>query len=104
MSTGLTVSKVSETEVSDHLAGDWVRLATGPTCSARSTGWVRWWWTTASQWYTSFLMGDDVSRGTDSSLPVVGTEVPIPFPTSLALPATAREVALFVALRAAACV
>lgn len=37
-------------------------------------------------------------------LTAVGIEVPTPFPSSLPLPATSRQVAQFVALRAAACV
>ena len=104
MASGLTLSKVSETEVSDHLAGDRVRFVTEPTCGARSTGRVQLVVDDGIAVVHQFLMGDDLSDGSDSSVPVVGREVPVPFPGSLTLPATGREVAQFVALRAAACV
>jgi len=50
-------------------------------------------------------MADQTSaRGAQVLTPAVGVAVPPSFPTSLPLPATGREVAHFVALRAAACV
>ena len=47
---------------------------------------------------------DDTSTPGVRRLPVAGSRVPTPFPGSLPLPATGREVAQFVAMRAAACV
>src|SRR4051812_38919921 len=49
-------------------------------------------------------MGDDRGGATDRFKPLVGSGVPDEFPGSLPLPATEREVARFVAMRAAACV
>ena len=52
------------------------------------------------------MMADQASTNGDARTvtPELGIAVPSSFPSSIPLPATGREVALFVALRAAACV